>query len=106
NWVKQADLLAKYYPGGFAMAGNAVGAKFPPSSALALNAQAAKLQSDGNGVITSIKVSSKNGTFKGSMLNKTTGKPVPFQGALLLKTDTGYGFILGTGQSTPVTLTP
>jgi len=106
NWVKQADLLSKFYPSGFAMAGNAMGAKFAPTSALALNTQAARLQSDGNGVITSIKVSSKNGTFKGSMLNKTTGKPMSFQGALLLKTDTGYGFILGTGQTTPVMLTP
>jgi hypothetical protein len=105
NWVKQADVLAKFYSSGFAMAGNTVGAKFTPSSALALNAQAAQLQSDGNGAITSLKNSPKNGTFKGSMMNKSTGKPMSFQGALLMKTDTGYGFILGTGETTPVMLT-
>jgi hypothetical protein len=105
NWVKGPDLLSKYYPSGFAMAGNTVGALFDPSSVLALDTQVARLQSEGNGVITSIKVSSTAGTFKGSMLDKVTGKPMSFQGALLLKTDTGYGFILGTGHSTPIMLT-
>jgi hypothetical protein len=105
NWVKQADALAKFYSSGFAMAGNAMGAKFTASSALALNAQAAQLQSGGNGAITSLKISPKNGTFKGSMMNKSTGKPMSFQGALLMKTETGYGFILGTGETTPVLLT-
>ena len=105
NWIKGPDLLSKYYPSGFAMAGDTVGALFDPGSALALNAQVARLQSEGNGVITKISVSTSTGTFKGSMLDKTTGKPMNFQGALLLKTDTGYGFILGTGQSTPIMLT-
>jgi hypothetical protein len=105
NWIKGPDLLSKFYRDGFAMEGNTVGALFAPSSALALNTQVAKLQSEGNGVITKISVSKSTGTFKGSMLDKTTGKPVSFQGALLLKTDTGYGFILGNGQSMPLMLT-
>jgi hypothetical protein len=107
NWIKQPDLLSKYYPSGFALEGNAVGSLFAPPSALVLNAEVAKLQSDGNAssVVTSLKVSASTGTFKGSLMDKTTGKPASFQGALLLKMDTGYGFILGTGQSSPVTLT-
>jgi hypothetical protein len=107
NWIKQPDLLSKYYPSGFALEGNAVGSLFAPPSALVLNAEVAKLQSDGNAssVVTSLKVSASTGTFKGSLMDKTTGKPASFQGALLLKMDTGYGFILGTGQSAPVTLT-
>jgi len=107
NWIKQPDLLAKYYPGGFALEGNAVGSLFAPSSSLVLNAEIAKLQSHGSGnsVVTSLSVSSSTGTFKGSLTDKTTGKPTSFQGALLLKMDTGYGFILGTGQSAPVMLT-
>jgi len=107
NWVKQPDLLSKYYPAGFTLEGNAVGSLFAPPSALVLNAQVAKLQSNGNAnsVVTSLKISTSTGTFKGSLMDKTTGKPASFQGALLLKSDTGYGFILGAGQSAPVTLT-
>jgi len=72
-----------------------------------LNAEVAKLQSNGNAstVVTSLKVSASTGTFKGSLMDKTSGKPASFQGALLLKTDTGYGFILGTAQSVPLMLT-
>ena len=108
NWVKQPDLLSKFYPAGFTLEGSAVGSLFAPPSALVLNAQVAKLQSNGNAnsVVTSLKVSASTGTFKGSLMDKTTGKPASFQGALLMKSDTGYGFILGTGQSAPVTLTP
>jgi len=107
NWIKQPDLLSKYYPAGFTLEGDAMGALFAPASALALNAEVARLQSNGgdSSVVTKIKVSSSTGTFKGSLVDKTTGKPSSFQGALLLKTDTGYGFILGAGQSAPVTLT-
>jgi len=107
NWIKQPDLLSKYYPSGFALEGNAVGSLFAPPSALALNAEVAKLQSNGNAntMVTSLKVSATTGTFKGSLMDKTTGKPASFQGALLLKMNTGYGFILGPGQSAPVILT-
>jgi hypothetical protein len=108
NWIKQPDLLSKYYSAGFTLEGNAVGSLFAPPSALVLNAEAARLQSqnNANSVVTSIKVSSSTGTFKGSLLDKSTGKPASFQGALLLKSGTGYGFILGTSQSAPVVLTP
>ncbi len=47
----------------------------------------------------------KTGVFTGQMLNQTTGKPMSFQGALLQKVSTGYGFLLGTNQSTSVILT-
>jgi hypothetical protein len=107
NWIKQPDLLSKYYAAGFTFEGNAVGSLFAPPSALILNAQAARLQSGNNpnAVVTSLQVSSSTGTFKGNLMDKTTGKPSAFQGALLMKSDTGYGFILGTGQSMPVVLT-
>jgi hypothetical protein len=108
NWLKGPDLLSKYYPTGFTLEGDAVGSLFTPQSALVLNAQLARLQSSStaNSVVTSIKVSTSTGIFKGKLMDKTTGKPSPFQGALLMKTDTGYGFILQSGQSVPVTLTP
>jgi hypothetical protein len=108
NWQKGPDLLSKYYPGGFTLQGNAVGSLFTPQSALVLNAQVARLQasSSANSMVKSIKVSPSTGIFKGSMLDKLTGKPSSFQGALLMKTDIGYGFVLGAGQSAPVMLTP
>jgi hypothetical protein len=108
NWIKQPDPAAHYYGGGFALQGAAVGSEYTPFSALALNATIARMQSSGsaNGLITSIKVSTTTGTFKGSMLDRSTGKPMNFQGAMLQKPDAGYGFILGTVQSVPVLLTP
>jgi len=107
NWLKQPDLLSKYYPGGFALEGNAVGSLFSAPSALVLNAEVAQLQSNGGAatVVTAIKVSTSTGIFKGSLMDKTTGKPAKFQGALLLKMQTGYGFILQAGESAPLTLT-
>jgi len=107
NWIKQPDLLAHYYSSGFALAGDAIGSAYAPVSALALNTQISRLQSSGNAntVVTSIKISQTTGTFKGSIVDKTTGKPSSFQGALLQKPVAGYGFILGANQSTPVLLT-
>jgi fibronectin type 3 domain-containing protein len=107
NWLKQPNLLSKYYPAGFTLEGNAVGSLFSAPSALVLNADVAQLQSNGGAasVVTAIKVSRSTGTFKGSLMDKTTGKLSKFQGALLLKTQTGYGFILEAGQSAPLTLT-
>ena len=107
NWIKQPDLLAHYYPGGFALAGDAIGSTYAPLSALALNTQVAKLQASGaaNSVVTSIKVTATTGIFKGSMNDRSTGKPSSFQGVLLQKPEAGYGFILGSNQSLPVLLT-
>jgi hypothetical protein len=107
NWIKQPDLLARFYPSGFALGGDAIGSLYAPVSALQLNSQVAKLQSNGtaNSVVTAIKVSATTGVFKGSMTDKTTGKPSSFQGALLQKPVAGYGFILGVNQSMPVLLT-
>jgi hypothetical protein len=107
NWIKQPDLLARYYPSGFALTGDAIGSLYAPVSALQLNSQVAKLQSSAgaNSVVTAIKVSATTGVFKGSMSDRTTGKASSFQGALLQKPVVGYGFILGVNQSVPVLLT-
>jgi hypothetical protein len=58
----------------------------------------------GDGLMMALKISPSTGVFNGSILNRVTGKPVKFQGALLDKLNAGYGFLLGTNQSTPVTL--
>ena len=108
NWIKQPDLLSHYYPSGFALAGGAMGSAYLPLSALELNTEISKLQSESgvNTVVTSIKASTTTGIFKGSIIDKATGKASAFQGALLQKPDAGYGFVLGVNQSLPLLLTP
>jgi hypothetical protein len=108
SWIKLANPTAAYYPDGLAFAGSAVGSAFRASSALALNVEVSKLQTSGGapGNITSLKISASTGTFKGSMLDKLTGQPKSFQGALLQKPNVAYGFIFGAGQSTPLMLAP
>jgi len=108
NWIKLANPSAIFYPDGLVFAGSAIGSAFNPGSALALNVEVSKLQTSSSapGNITTLKISPTTGTFKGSLLNKLTGQPTSFQGALLQKPNTAYGFILGTGQSTPLMLVP
>jgi hypothetical protein len=107
NWIKQPDLLSHYYPSGFALAGDALGSIYAPPTALALSTQLSRLQSESgtSTVVTSIKASATTGIFKGSILDKTTGKVSTFQGALLQKPDAGYGFVLEANQSLPILLT-
>jgi hypothetical protein len=108
NWIKQPDLLAKFYPSGFALAGDAIGSAYAPPSSLELNTQLSRLQTGpgANAVVTSIKATATTGILKGSMIDRATGKTSSFQGVLLQKPNTGYGFVLGVKQSTPVLLTP
>ena len=46
------------------------------------------------------------GTFAGSVTDPATGKASPFSGAILQKMNAGYGFILGTNQSSQVVFAP
>jgi hypothetical protein len=59
-----------------------------------------------NGLVMSLKLSTSTGVFSGTVFNRSTGKPDAFQGALLQRLNTGYGFMLRTNQSALVTLTP
>jgi hypothetical protein len=105
NWIKMPAPTAHFYPGGLAMASDAVGSAFTSgTSSIVLGKAQLQLGGAANGLIMSLKVSSTTGVFTGSMLNRVTGKPVSFQGALLEKMNAGYGYVLGTNQSTPVTL--
>jgi len=44
-------------------------------------------------------ITTKNGTFKGSVVDPNSGKPVAFTGVLLQKENFGGGFFLGTSES-------
>ena len=56
--------------------------------------------------IVSLQFSKANGTFTGQLRDSVGGKPVGFAGAYLQKLNGGYGFVLGTNLSSPVTLVP
>lgn len=101
-----ANPISKYYPGGLSLQSATMGSKFVSTAPNPLTFGEAKLQLgniDGE-LIMSLKLA-KTGVFTGQMLNQGTGKPMPFQGALLQKVSTGYGFLLGTNQSSSVVLT-
>ena len=100
NWIKTANPLSKYYPEGLTIQSSAMGSKFVSAAPNPIVFGQAKLQlgNVGNGLVMSLKLA-KTGTFTGQMFNPATGKPMPFQGALLQKVSTGYGFLLGTNQS-------
>jgi hypothetical protein len=108
NWIKMANAASRYYPGGLSVESDTVGSAFVAGAQPPLVFGAAKLQlgATGGALMMSLKLSTKTGVFTGTMLNRVTGKPVPFQGALLQKINAGYGFLLGTNESTPVMLTP
>jgi hypothetical protein len=44
------------------------------------------------------------GAFRGTVTDPCTGKCLPFNGAVFQKADTGYGFLLGSDQSSQVFL--
>jgi Bacterial Ig domain len=106
SWVKLPAPTSHFYPGGLSLASDAVGSTFVPGpQPYALGKAQLQLGETGNGLMMALKVSPTTGVFNGNILNRVTGKPVKFQGALVDKMNAGYGFVvLGTNQSTPVTL--
>jgi hypothetical protein len=47
-----------------------------------------------------------NGLYRGTVTDPATGKSRAFRGAVFQKTDTGYGFLLGTNLSSGVVIAP
>jgi len=54
----------------------------------------------------SLAFSPPTGAFNGSVVEPSTGKSLSFSGAVLQKISSGYGFLLGTNQSSRVSLLP
>jgi hypothetical protein len=46
------------------------------------------------------------GTFLGSVNDPTTGRALAFSGVVFQKDNAGYGFLLGTNQSSHVLIVP
>jgi hypothetical protein len=53
-----------------------------------------------------VSITAANGSFRGSVTDAASSKPITFGGVLLQKRNTGYGFFLGTSQSGQVLFGP
>ena len=128
-WIKQPDLKSKFYAGGFTNQVEAVGSSYiAPIGTNIMNLTSAlmeftggNLPSDltnsitlgpGNKLIASdgtgfaLSFTPKSGMFKGKFLHPGNGKSFAYGGVVLPKMSSGFGYLLGTNQSSQVTLEP
>lgn len=121
SWIKEPNATERYYSGGFDLDIAAVGSAYNPalapltgfadgqftltggnlaSSISSLTAlSAANKLTDISSNKLSIKFSTGNGLFSGSILNRGTGKSVKFNGIVLQRQQESPGFFLGTNQT-------
>lgn len=131
-WVKLPENTA-YYPTGFSLAAEAVGARYSPpgkgTNVLGMSTTkdlTLTLEDGGlmqgitnrlgltpNGQVTplsgsklSLTFTPATGAFNGSVVNPATGKPISFGGVVLQGQGIGSGFFLGTSGSGEVRLEP
>jgi hypothetical protein len=127
NWIKRTQPTAKYYSGGFSNEVMAVGSRYiPPVNTRVLNLTNAvagftngNLTADFANHVTlgadnriqnnsanalSMTIQKPNGLFNGSVTPPGGGSAQSFKGAILQKQNRGAGFLLGTSQSSQVSL--
>jgi hypothetical protein len=61
-------------------------------------------QASGDGL--TMKFSLASGLFSGKKLDPATSRGMSFNGVVLQKMNAGYGYLLGTNQTSQVVLTP
>ncbi len=130
SWIKPAGASARHYPNGFTNeSATVIGSIYtPPAGSNILNLSSASLQFSGGNLLPgftnsvaigprslvhnvspdnhlSMRFSVSKGTFTGSVKD-AAGHSSPFSGAVLEKLKAGYGFLLGTDQSSAVELAP
>ena len=129
SWIKLPSFMARYYPTGLTNECGAIGSTFvrPVGSAI-LDLPQAQLKvcggdlladftnsvslgpdnkvlcTSGGPVMLSFAVST--GTFAGKTTDPSTGLAVAFRGVVLQKLNKGYGFLLGSDQSSQVAFEP
>jgi List-Bact-rpt repeat protein/fibronectin type III domain protein len=129
SWIKSANVKARYYSNGFDYVSSAAGSAFhAPGTNDILTAGAASvdfsggnLAADFSNLITigprnkvtnmgnnklSLGFGLANGIYHGLVTDPTTGKTMPYSGAVFQKMNVGYGFLLGTSLSSRVDLSP
>jgi hypothetical protein len=130
SWIRSSNPKAHYYPGGFTndFNINAVGSAYlPPVRTNILDLADAQLEFSGGdlansftnfltlGLNSTVKSGSNHlamtfvlsaGTYYGTVKDPSSGKTWPFRGAVLQKMNAGYGYLLGTNQSSSVVFEP
>jgi hypothetical protein len=130
TWVKPAMAAAPYYAAGFTHQAAVTGSAYhrPGTSNRVLELTNAFVSFSGgnlasdftnlvavgpNGRVSNLSsntlrlaFSPSAGTFSGSVTEPATGHAFPFSGVVLQKLNAGYGFLLGTNQSSRVSLAP
>ena len=110
NWIKPPSAKSLLYQDGLAVqrpvSGSfySMGTNSVPTVTTAKLALGGALAGSPTNQIVSLQFSKANGTFTGQLRDSISGKPVSFQGAFLQKSSAGYGFVLGTNLSSPVSL--
>jgi hypothetical protein len=112
NWIKPPSAKSLLYQNGLAVqrpvfgSFYSVGTNSVPTVTTANLVLGGALSGSPTNQIVSLQYSKATGTFTGQLRDSVGGKPVSFQGAFLQKFGAGYGFVLGTNLSSPVTLFP
>ncbi len=126
GWIKRPGASSKYYPGGFTIECYAIGSAYVRKDPIldlvtgSLTFSGGELSSDITKGITigplskvtaadnqlSFSFSRPTGSFSGTVTHPATAKRLSFSGVVLQKLNAGYGMLLGTGQSSRVSLTP
>jgi len=128
SWIKQPYARSRNYPAGFTKDYEAVGSAYvaPLGTNQVLNFENSRMdfiggnlasnlttalvagpknsQASGEGL--TMKFSLSSGAFSGKTLDPATSRSLSFRGVVLQKVNAGYGFLLGTNQSSQVILTP
>jgi hypothetical protein len=128
SWIKQPCTRSRYYPGGFTNDCEAVGSAYiaPLGTNRVLNFVNSQMDFLGGNLATNLptpivigprsyQASSTNlvmriyhssGLFNGKTLEPGTKNWLSFSGVVLQRMNAGYGYLLGTNQSSQVILTP
>ena len=129
-WIKSANPKNRYYPAGFEAEPSAFGSRYlaPTRTNAVVRLIAAPLEFSGGNLPSnftnlvtvgasskvfnlssnklSLKFTLSNGTYSGSVTDPGTGKSRSFSGAVFQKLNAGYGYLLGTNQTSQVTFAP
>jgi hypothetical protein len=129
SWIKLPSFMARYYPTGLTNESDVVGSKFVRrTGSPVLDLAQARLEIKGGDLLAdicspvslgadnkavnsgaeqvSVSFSSSSGTFAGKAIDPSTGLPVAVKGVVLQKLNRGYGFVLGSDQSSQVVFQP
>jgi hypothetical protein len=125
SWIKQPDLAAKFYPGGFNVELHGTGSTFNPGfspltgftdglvsfSGGNLSPFVNVIEIGANNKVVNLspnkltlKLNASTGTFNGSAVNPGTGKTIKFNGVLHQKLGLGRGFFPGSTETGSVEL--